>query len=82
LIKFGAHNYLLPWKSNTQQYVRYESSRHFRNKKREYLKDKIDELATKSKNKKIRDLYLGLLATVSLTSAYILANFPDQVCPY
>jgi hypothetical protein len=29
----------------------------FRNKKREYLKDKIDELATKSKNKNIRNLY-------------------------
>jgi hypothetical protein len=26
-------------------YTRRETSRHFRNKKREYLKDKIDELA-------------------------------------
>jgi uncharacterized protein (UPF0297 family) len=34
-----------------------ETSRHFRNKKREYLKYKIDELATNSKNKIIRDLY-------------------------
>jgi hypothetical protein len=32
-------------------------SRHFRNKKREYLKGKINELATNSKNKNIRDLY-------------------------
>jgi hypothetical protein len=31
--------------------IRCETSRHFRNKKREYLKDKIDELATNSKNK-------------------------------
>jgi hypothetical protein len=31
-----------------------ETSRHFRNKKREYLKDKI---STNSKNKNIRDLY-------------------------
>jgi hypothetical protein len=31
--------------------VRREASRHFRNKKSEYLKDKINELATNSKNK-------------------------------
>jgi hypothetical protein len=35
--------------------VRHEASRHFRNKKREYLKGKINELATNSKNKNIRD---------------------------
>jgi hypothetical protein len=35
---------------------RCEASRYFRNKKREYLKDKINELAAKSKNKNIRDL--------------------------
>jgi hypothetical protein len=35
--------------------VRYEASKHFRNKKREYLQDKINELATHSKNKNIRD---------------------------
>jgi hypothetical protein len=29
--------------------IRRETSRHFRNKKREYLKDKIDELATKDR---------------------------------
>jgi hypothetical protein len=40
--------------------VRRESSRYFRNKKREYLKDKINELATNSKNKNIRDLYRGI----------------------
>jgi uncharacterized protein YaaR (DUF327 family) len=39
--------------------VRCEVSRHFRNKKREYLKDKINELATNSNNKNIRDLYTG-----------------------
>jgi hypothetical protein len=37
--------------------VRTEARRYFRNKKREYLKDKINELATNSKNKNIRDLY-------------------------
>jgi hypothetical protein len=40
--------------------VRRETSRHFRNKKGEYLKDKINELATNSKNKNIRDLYRGI----------------------
>jgi hypothetical protein len=37
--------------------VRCQTSRHLRNKKREYMKDKVDELATNSKKKKIRDLY-------------------------
>jgi hypothetical protein len=40
--------------------VRRETSRHFRNKKMEYLKGKINELATNSKNKNIRDLYRGI----------------------
>jgi hypothetical protein len=40
--------------------VRSEVSRHFRNKKREYLNDKINELAMNSKNKNIRDLYRGI----------------------
>jgi hypothetical protein len=40
-------------------HVRRETSRHFGNKKREYLKEKNDELATNSKNKNIRDLYRG-----------------------
>jgi hypothetical protein len=30
------------------KHIRRETCRHFRNKKREYLKDKIDELATNS----------------------------------
>jgi hypothetical protein len=40
--------------------VRRETSRHFRNKKREYLKGKINELETDSKNENIRDLYRGI----------------------
>jgi hypothetical protein len=40
--------------------VRREASRNLRNKKREYLKDKINELATNGKNKNIRDLYRGI----------------------
>ena len=37
-----------------------ETSRHFRNRKEEYLKDKIDEFATSSKTKNIRDLYRAI----------------------
>ncbi|PNF20840.1 hypothetical protein B7P43_G12066 [Cryptotermes secundus] len=40
--------------------IRRETSRHFRNKEREYLKDRINELAMNSKNKNIRDLYKGI----------------------
>jgi hypothetical protein len=40
--------------------VRPESSRYFRNKNREYLKDKMNELATNSKHKNVRDLYRGI----------------------
>jgi hypothetical protein len=40
--------------------VRHEAIRHFKNKKKEYLKDKINELAVNSKNKNIRDLNRGI----------------------
>jgi hypothetical protein len=40
--------------------TRREARRHFRNKKREYLKGKIDELAKNSKYKNIRDLCIGI----------------------
>jgi hypothetical protein len=40
--------------------VRREASRHFRKKKREYLKDRINEFARESKNKNIRELYRGI----------------------
>jgi hypothetical protein len=36
--------------------VRKQAGRHFRNKKREYLKDKITEIELNNKNKNIRDL--------------------------
>jgi hypothetical protein len=36
--------------------IRRETNRHFRNKKREYQKEKIDDLAINSKNKNIRHL--------------------------
>ena len=35
-------------------------NRHFRNKKKEYLKAKIDELENNSKIKNIRDLYTSI----------------------
>jgi hypothetical protein len=42
------------------QNLRRETSRIFRNKKREYLKGTINELETNNKNKNIRDLYRGI----------------------
>jgi hypothetical protein len=42
------------------QHLRCETSRTFRNKKRQYLKGKINELETNNKNKNIRDLYRGI----------------------
>jgi hypothetical protein len=42
--------------------IRHEASRHFRNKKKEYLKATINELETTSKNKNIRDFYKGINA--------------------
>jgi hypothetical protein len=45
---------------DNQRNIRLEASRHLRKKKREYLKGKIDELATSSGNKNITDLYRGL----------------------
>jgi hypothetical protein len=47
-------------KEDNLRNVRREASRQFRNKKREYLKDKINEIELNSKNKNIRDLYRGL----------------------
>ena len=40
--------------------VRCEANRHLRNKKKEYLKAKMEELATNGKIKNISDLYRGV----------------------
>jgi uncharacterized protein YaaR (DUF327 family) len=40
--------------------LRREAGRYFRNKKREYLNDKINKLAANSKNKNFRELYRGI----------------------
>jgi hypothetical protein len=44
---------------DNQNNIQPEANRHLKKKKWEYLKDKINELATNSKNKNIRDLYSG-----------------------
>jgi hypothetical protein len=41
--------------------VRCEVSRHFRDKKSEYLKDRVNEVVSNCKNRNIRDLYRGIL---------------------
>jgi len=40
--------------------ARSETSRHFRNKRREYMKDKINKLEPKSRNTNKRGLYSGI----------------------
>ena len=45
---------------DTLNNVRHEASRYFRNKKKAYLKAKIEDLETNSKIKNIRDLYRGI----------------------
>ena len=40
--------------------IRCDASRHFRNKKKAYLKVKIEELETYSKINNVRDLYRGI----------------------
>jgi hypothetical protein len=42
--------------------VKQEASRHFRKKKREYMKDKVNELEPNSKNKNIIDMYRSITA--------------------
>jgi hypothetical protein len=40
--------------------MRHKASRQFRNKRREYLKDEINDHETNSKNKNIRKLFRGI----------------------
>jgi hypothetical protein len=49
-----------PSEINNLNNVRHEASRYFRNKKRKYLKEKINELATNSKKKNTRGQYRGI----------------------
>jgi len=45
---------------NNLNNVRRDVSRHFRNKKKAYVKAKIEELETKSRIQNTRDLYRGI----------------------
>ena len=49
-----------PNQTNNLNNVRHEGGKHFRNKKKEYLKAEIVELETNSKIKNIRDMYRGI----------------------
>jgi len=51
-----------PYQSNVENLnnVSRKDTRHFRGKKKEYLKAKIDELGTNSEMKNIRNLYRGI----------------------
>ena len=40
--------------------IRRDASRHFRNKKKAYMKVKVEELETKSKINNVMDLYRGI----------------------
>jgi hypothetical protein len=44
------------------------ASSHFRNKKQEYRKEKLNELAMNSKNKNIADLYNGINISRGVTN--------------
>ena len=46
---------------DTLNNVRREASRYFRNKKKAYLKAKIEDLETNSEIKNIRDMYRGII---------------------
>ena len=52
--------------------VRREVSRHFRNKKKAYFRDKIKELETNSKIQNIRDLYRGAITLRRGTSLDVI----------
>ena len=52
--------------------VRHDASRHCSNKKKEYLKAKIDEIETKNKLKNTRDLYRGINDLRLVTSLELL----------
>ena len=52
--------------------VRHEASRHFRNKKKAYLKAKIEDLETNSMIKNTRDLYRGISDLRRVTSLELI----------
>jgi hypothetical protein len=58
--------------------VRHEAGRYFRNKKREYPKDKIDEPARNSKNKNIRDLYRGINGAQIFEILLVIPSYSEE----
>jgi hypothetical protein len=69
----------LQWLQNPSQIngdnlknLRRETSRTFRNKEREYLKDNINELETNNKNKNVRDLYRGINGLRKVTNLELI----------
>jgi len=52
--------------------IRHEASRHFRNKKKKYLRAKIDKHETDSKIKYIRDLYRIVSVFEKVTSLELI----------
>ena len=52
---------------DTLNSVRHEANRHFRNKKKEYLKAKIDELETNGKIKKFSMVFWQGEGTINLS---------------
>ena len=58
--------------------VRHEASRYFRNKKKEYLKAKIDKLETNSKIKKYQRLVYGISDIKPRTN--IVQDEKDDFC--
>jgi hypothetical protein len=64
---------------DNQKNIRHETSRHFRNKKREYLTDEIDELTMNSKNKNIRHLYRGKNDLRGVTNLAVTTYVVDTV---
>jgi hypothetical protein len=62
--------------------AKHEVSRHSRIRKREYLKDKINELATNSKKRNMRDQYRGTNAFMKgYQPRYNLVKDEDDYVP-
>jgi hypothetical protein len=56
------------------QDLRHKTRRTFRNKEREYLKDKSNELETNIKNKNTRELYRGIINTIKDENGNLLTD--------
>jgi predicted metal-dependent hydrolase len=52
--------------------VRRDASRHFRNKKKEYLEAKLEELEYNNEIKNVRDLYRGISGFKGVTSLELI----------